>query len=223
MIPTILQVLKKFKMFLYGLTEKQKMLFLLLYGISFFIYFFHSHYFSGTENIMSSRLNSMSIAIDSFFNGHHLLSGIDSAGNVISIGGSDDRGMYIMVPIVAKLFGITNPVTAYAFFQKIMVFSVLLFYPIMFYFIFRSMLISLILPLIVTAQFVVFHQFTDGHWVQQWVLLIAIPILWILWKHPWQNKFIILVFIIGLASSVSNSIRSYSGLGVSISAAVFIF
>lgn len=209
--------MKKTREFLFAIPVKYKVLFLIIYGIIFFIWFSETHFFSGSERIMNWRLGQMKMAIDSIFEGRHLLSGIEANGIVASIGFSDSRGMFVMVPIIAKMFGITDPLTAYAFFQKLMLFPIIAVYPIIFYLIFRSVIISILVPWIVTTFFVTFHQFTDSYWIQQWVLLIAVPILLILWKYPWRTGFLGLVIIVGLASSLAESVRSYSGLGVIIS------
>jgi hypothetical protein len=168
---------------------------------------------------MSSRVDNVKLAIESINDGRTSL--ISKEGQLI--GKSDDLGLYIFVSYYSKLIGNANADFAIKTFTLLMSALALGFMPIMFCKIFDSIPIGIVSPIVAYLTFDLFKTSTDVYWVQQWIILIGLPIVLLIYKRPWDKYGLFLAGALAMAISFSNFIRSNSGLGVFILLLVVLF
>lgn len=199
-----------------GIKEYPKAIttFLILYG--FFVAFINVHLMNNLPPVQTSsfREEHLEYGIEMFDHGGPLLAGRNKIGNYISVGISDDRGIFIYIPLISKYLNIKSPTDCLQLLQRFAVAIVMVCYPIIFYYIFNSVIVAIYVPIFVHEQFIIFSSYTDVYWVQQWIIILCLPIIWFLLKKPWNNISIYIVIFLTLVSSFANSIRSNSSLGI---------
>jgi hypothetical protein len=143
-------------------------------------------------------------------------------GQPYAVGPGDDQGMYLYVPLLAHYFGARDPrVVLRDMYLGLAVLAALL-YPLLFFEIFGSLVAAAVAPVALLYVLRDAIPLVDVYWAPALVLLIAVPSLFFLKRRsPW-------IVVVGLAvvcffASISDSIRSYTGVGLFIAAIIAAF
>lgn len=210
-------------------SKKIIILFLFIYGLILFIYFWgYSGINSDPGSFMGFRLNQLNASMQVVNSGGPLLLGTSGTSSshvsYFPIGNSDDLGIYIFVPALAKIMGMADPKLVMRTFQWAMFLPLVIFYPIIIYYSFGSILISIISSWWILKSISEFFFISDLYWVQIWIILAAMPIIWLVVSRNWtQKNNIIIIVTVLFACSFANCIRSQSGLGVLIAALIILW
>jgi hypothetical protein len=130
----------------------------------------------------------------------------------------DDPGIYLYLPVAGHLVGDNNPVSLVKWFFIGLMSLVLLMYPLVFYFLFDSLVVALAAPLavLIGAGFLL-NQ--DIYVIQAWAVLCLLPIVLLAAKLPWRRRSSIeLLALAALGASFANSVRGHAGTGVVVAA-----
>lgn len=143
------------------------------------------------------------------------------------VGTTDDQGAYIYVPILAKTLGLGDPLDALRVLYLALFAVPLILYPLVFYGLFRSLAAAVVAPVglgVVSMKMAggSFGQPTDIYWVGAWAALALLPPLLLIDRRRPRGS-LALIAGIAVAASFATSIRTNSGLGVVLTAALVIF
>ncbi len=183
---------------------------LIFYGVILSIVLYKILSIHNATLYMPFRIDSLQLGIESVNLGRPAI--IDENGSLI--GKSDDLGIYIMIPYFAKLLGITDATIAMKYFSIILSILPLVFMPLIYFLLFDSYLIGLVSPLFIFLNFDIYSTLTDTYWMQQWIIIITLPLIWLLYKRKWDKISIIISLFLAILMSYSNLIRSNSSLGL---------
>jgi hypothetical protein len=147
-----------------------------------------------------------------------LLGRRESNGRLYATDFGDDAGAYVYLPVLSRLFGVADPTRMLRDVYVALVALMIAAYPLIFHRLTGSLLAGFVAPL-VGLVCILAMGFVDIYWVAAWGTLVLLPLVFILARDWSRFAFVGLVGIVFLAGWLS-SIRSYSGLGIAIAAAI---
>jgi hypothetical protein len=133
-----------------------------------------------------------------------------------AIGYSDDQGIYVIVPLLCRLLGESDPVAMLRWLWIAAWAGTLLFSGTVFRFLFRSSWAAALAPPTLLVCIVSFG-FGDIYWISAWVVVTTIPLLLLLLRTRRRRVWMALVSI-ALVAGTATAIRSDAGLGVALAA-----
>jgi hypothetical protein len=139
-------------------------------------------------------------------------------------GVTDDQGIYVYLPELAKATGEHDPAILMKWFFMGCFTLLVLLYPLMFYELFGSVAGAVLSPLLVLWRFD-FTQSLDLYWILAWCMLLCIPGLALAyrWWPGHRRRSVVLLVVLMLAASFSTSIRIHSGLPILLGALGIVF
>jgi hypothetical protein len=172
-------------------------------------------------SIMQSRSSGMRASLAVLQEGGPLLAGrhgLKGAYYPVALG--DDPGAYTYFPLLGHLFGGVDPVVIMSYFYVVAVASLAAAYPLLFYGLTRSILAGIAAPVMLLICMVTIG-FIDIYWIPAWGMLALLPSLYLLARRRPRSGLPAMVAIALVAGWLS-SIRSNSGLGVLLGAAILL-
>ncbi len=130
----------------------------------------------------------------------------------------DDEGVYVYVPVISRLFGVSDPLVMLRYIYIALVSLTAAIYPAVFYRLTGSLLAGIAAPFLFVAC-IVSMGFLDIYWIPAWGALTTMPLLFLLVLRDWPRYGLLALAGVSLVASWMSSIRSDSGLGVAIAAA----
>jgi hypothetical protein len=169
--------------------------------------------------VMGSRASGMRASLAVLKEGGPLLLGRHGPhGAYYAVALDDDPGAYTYFPLLGHLFEGTDPVVIIGYFYVVMVAVLAAAYPVIFYALTRSLLAGLAAPIMLVVC-ILSMGFIDIYWIPAWGMLALLPLLYLL-ARDWPRLGLAALVAISLASGWLSSIRSSSGLGILVSAAL---
>jgi len=139
-----------------------------------------------------------------------------AAGVYHQIDKGDDEGEYVYVPVLSRLFQVSDPLVMLRDLYIAIIAATAAFYPLIFYRLTWSLLAGAAAPFIFLVC-VISMGFLDIYWIPAWGALALLPLVFLL-ARDWPRFGILAVAGITLAASWMSSIRSDSGLGIAVAA-----
>jgi hypothetical protein len=168
--------------------------------------------------IIGSRASDLRASLSMLEHGGPLLLGRHGAtGSLYAVGVSDDQGIYVYLPLLSRLLGVSDPVQTLRWSYAVLFGLGAAIYPVIFFKLTRSLLAGLLAPLMLLAC-AVSLGFDDIYWIPAWGYLTVLPLLLLL-TVSWPRFGFVALLGIALAASWLTSIRSQSGLPIVIAAA----
>lgn len=133
----------------------------------------------------------------------------------------DDQGMYVYLPLVSRFLDIRDPLVAYRYLYMALLALTVAVYPLVFYRLTGSLLAGGAAPIVFLAC-MISMGFIDLYWVPAWGVLALLPLVFLL-AQRWSRFGLPALVGICLGASVLSTIRSDSGLGVAVAAAIVLF
>lgn len=130
----------------------------------------------------------------------------------------DDAGAFVYIPLLTRIFGVGDPVTMYRYIYVVLVSAAASIYPAMFCRLTRSLLAGIAAPLMLVVC-LLSMGFCDIYWIPAWGALTLLPPIYLL-ARKWPRLGLPALIAISLAAGLMSSIRSDSGLGIAIAAAI---
>jgi len=175
-------------------------------------------------SIESSRATSLQGALRELDNGGPPLTArYPRAGGGYTLAATspgDDQGIFVYVPGIAHVLGLSNALSAMRILFVIMFFAPLLLYPLLFARLFDSLVAGLIAPWGLLACLLALG-FRDVLWITEWAVLALLPPLMLL-DRRWHRWGIAWLLVVMVGASFANSIRSQSGLGVALAVLIVV-
>ena len=180
----------------------------------------------GAAPIMGTRAAGVSASIAVLERGGPPLLGSDvpyHSGIAVShlqpVGVTDDQGIYLYLPELARLTGERNPAVLMKWLFIGCFALLVLVYPFLFYELFGSVAVAIAAPILALGEFA-FTEGSDLYWVLSWCMLLGIPGLVL--AHQWwsahRRRAVLLLTALMLMASFSTSIRIQAGLPIVIGA-----
>lgn len=125
-------------------------------------------------------------------------------------------GYTLYFPYLMKLFGITDGHRMFCFIQSIAGWIVMSSYPVITYCLTKSKFCALITPIVFHFGIgdLIYINKASEYWSGLWIILLAIPILFVLYKRIWDAKSTLLWCAICLLCSIGNALRGSSSMPV---------
>ena len=139
-------------------------------------------------------------------------------GPYYAVGFGDALGTYVFIPLLSQLFGVTEPMEMVRFLYVALVGLTAAAYPLVFYRLTDSLLAGLAAPLMLLVCMMSLG-FLDIYWVPAWGMLALLPALYLI-ARDWRWFSLPGLVGLSLAGGWVSSIRSDSGLGIAIAAAI---
>ena len=134
------------------------------------------------------------------------------------VGVTDDQGLYLYLPLLAQAADLDSPEEALRWFY-IGLFAVLaLVSPLIFYGLFGSLLAAFFAPAAIVFHFD-FLADTDIYWMAAWCLLLALPLLLLVYERWGRYSPLLLAGVVAIGS-FATSVRIHSGLPILLGALV---
>ena len=130
----------------------------------------------------------------------------------------DDEGVFVYIPLLSRLLGVADPVSMVRDLYVAFLSLGVLVYPTIFYRLTRSRAAGLAAPLMFFVC-ILSLGFVDVYWIPAWGALVLFPLIFLLARN-WPRFGLPAILAIALAASWLSSIRSYTGLGIAIAAAI---
>ena len=155
-----------------------------------------------------------------WLHGGPLLVGREGAhGAYYPVDFGDDEGVFVYIPVLTRLFGVSDPVGMVRDVYVALLSLGVLIYPTIFYRLTRSRAAGLAAPAMFLACMLSLG-FVDVYWIPAWGALVLFPLIFLL-ARDWPRRFgLPAIMTIVLAASWLSSIRSYTGLGIAVAAAI---
>jgi hypothetical protein len=167
----------------------------------------------------TTRAQGLRAALAELERGGPLLVGRNaSTGKLYVVGSGDDHGMYVYLPLLCRLFGVTNWVPMLHYFYVTLTGLVAVVYPLIFYKLTRSLLAGIAAPLILLVC-VRSLEYVDFLWVPALGVLALFPVIYLLARN-WPRFGLLVLMALALIASWLSSIRADSGLPIIIAAAM---
>lgn len=157
-----------------------------------------------TDWYMPARLDLMQRAIDDF-------------GVFISLPTSDPFCSYCVLSFVCHLLGITHAEVAFFYVQWCSFFLLIMFFPLVFYWLFDKNLIVAFASVVLLALFgenILWLYFISQYWAFGWVVVIGFPLVMIILKATNQKSKRNLMVVTALVCGYANMNRALSALPV---------
>jgi hypothetical protein len=169
--------------------------------------------------IMSSRAIDLRDALTVLKQGGPLLLGRHgSTGSYYPVGSTDDEGIYVYIPLLSNMFGVSSPTSMLRDVYVVLYGLLAAVYPVIFYRLTRSLSAALLAPLMMLV-YVLSMGFDDIYWIPAWGMFALLPVVFLL-ARDWPRLGFLGLLGIALAASWLSSIRGDSGLGVAIAASI---
>jgi hypothetical protein len=126
---------------------------------------------------------------------------------------TDDPGMYVFPPLLARARGTSDPVVGMKWLYVGLWGVALLVYPLLFRELFGSILAGIVAPLGLLAAVRYGVVFREAYWVAAWAVLALLPPLMLLARR-WPRRGLAIAVVVMLAASFATSMRSQAGLPV---------
>jgi hypothetical protein len=139
-------------------------------------------------------------------------------GGYYAIDLGDDEGLFVYVPLLSRLLGVGDPLSTVRYLYVVLLSFGALVYPSIFLRLTRSWLAALASPLMYLVC-IMSLGFVDVYWIPAWGALMLLPLIFLL-ARDWPRLGFLALAAIALAASWMTSIRSYSGLGIFVAAAL---
>jgi hypothetical protein len=139
-------------------------------------------------------------------------------GHFHSIARHDDDGIYVIIPLLSRLFGVSDPLRMMRDFYLALSFLGVALYPTIFYRLTSSVLAGLASPLMFGVCLLSVAR-GDIYWIPAWGALMLLPLVFFLLRD-WPRYGLVLAAGITLVASLISSIRSYSGLGIAVAVGI---
>jgi hypothetical protein len=139
-------------------------------------------------------------------------------GHYYAVDFGDDEGAFVYIPLLSRLFGVTEPVSMVRDLYIVLVSLTAALYPTIFYRLTRSLWAALVAPFL----FVVCMRsmgFIDVYWISAWGALTLFPLIFLL-ARDWPRFGIVAIGGLALGAGWLTSIRSYSCLGIAVAATI---
>lgn len=130
----------------------------------------------------------------------------------------DDDGAYVYVPLLSRLFGVADPARMLRYLYVALVALTIAVYPLVFQRLTRSVLAALVAPWALLVC-ILAMGFIDIYWIGAWGVLTLLPLIFLL-ARDWSRFGVLALAGIALSAGWLSSIRSYSGLGIFLAAAI---
>jgi hypothetical protein len=167
----------------------------------------------------SSRAMGLRDAYEVLRQGGPLLLGRHGAtGALYAVGVSDDQGIYVYVPLLSRLFGVTDPVSMLRYSYVVLYGLTTAAYPIVFFRLTRSLLAGIMAPLMLLVCVRAMLPL-DIYWIPAWGMFTLLPAIYLL-ARDWPRFGLVALVGITLVASWLSSIRSEAGLPIVIAAAI---
>ena len=144
-----------------------------------------------------------------------------SRGSLYAIGAGDDLGIYVYLPLLARLFGFSDPVQLLRYCYAVLFGLSAAMYPVVFFKLTRSLLAGVAAPLMLLAC-AVSLGFNDIYWAPAWGYLTALPLLFLMARGRPRHGFLALLALTLLASWLT-TVRSSSGLPILLACVIVMF
>jgi hypothetical protein len=169
--------------------------------------------------VIGSRATDLRDSLDELRRGGPLLLGRHGfTGPFYAVGVTDDQGVYVYVPLLSRLFGVSDPVTMLRYCYAVLFGAAAGFYPLVFYRLTRSLLAGFAAPVMLLVC-VMSLGFSDIYWVPAWGMLTLLPPIYLL-ARDWPRFGLVALVGLSLAASWLSSIRNGSGLPIVIAAVI---
>lgn len=169
--------------------------------------------------LMRSRVVGMRASLAVLSEGGPLLAGRHGVkGPYYAVALNDDPGVFLYFPLLGHLLGGVDPVVMLSYFYVVVVAALAAVYPLILYRLTGSLLAGLVAPLMLVVC-VLSMGFIDIYWIPAWGMLALLPLLYLIARDRPRFAFVALVAIV-LAAGWLSSIRSNSGLGILLIAAL---
>jgi hypothetical protein len=132
----------------------------------------------------------------------------------------DDEGEYVYLPVLSRLFGVTDPRMMWRYLYIALIALTTAIYPTIFYRLTRSLLAGLAAPFIF-LMCMISMGFLEMYWIPAWGALTLLPLLYIL-AREWPRFGLAVVAGVALVASWMSSMRADCGLGIAIAAAILL-
>jgi hypothetical protein len=173
-------------------------------------------------NEAGHRARRLQEAMLAFEHGGPLLVGRrdGATGAYIGIEGGDDEGEYVYLPVLSRLFGVSDPRMMWRYLYIALMMLTTAAYPTIFYRLTRSLLAGLAAPFIFLAC-MISMGFLEMYWVPAWGALTLLPLIYLL-ARGWPRFGLAAVAGVALVASWMSSMRADCGLGIAIAAAILL-
>ena len=137
-------------------------------------------------------------------------------GSLYNVSFGDDEGIYVYIPLLARLFGVGSPAMIIRYCYVGLVSLTAIVYPSIFYRLTRSLLAGFAAPIALLACIMSMGYF-DVYWIPAWAALALLPLLYLL-VSDWPRLGLALLLAVSLIAGWVSSIRANTGLGIAASA-----
>lgn len=141
-------------------------------------------------------------------------------GRFYALGKGDDPGLYLFLPPLMRLLGLTDVPSSLRGVAIAMWMITALVYPLIFARLFHSVASAALAP-VALGVCIVFFQISDVYWISAWGIMTLLPPMFLLLRRWPRQGLVMLAGLVVLASFV-NVVRSQTGLGVMIAACAII-
>ncbi len=172
--------------------------------------------------IMGSRSTGLRDSLAVLKQGGPLLTGRHGGvGSFYPVGAGDDLGIYVYLPWLANVLGVSDPVSLLRDGFAVMFAVAAAVYPVCFWRLTNSVLAGLAAPVVMLfcARSL---GFNDIYWLPAWASLALLPPLLVLSERRGRHAWIGLV-VIAFTAGWLNTMRSSSGVGVALAALIVLF
>jgi hypothetical protein len=171
--------------------------------------------------VLGSRAAGMRAALAVLGEGGPLLAGRHGArGSYYAVAFGDDPGIFVYFPWLGHLFGGVDPVVMLSYFYVAVVAALAAVYPSIFYSLTRSLLAGFAAPIMLVACMLAIG-FNDIYWIPAWGMLALLPLLYLLDRN-WPPLGLAGLVAVCFAAGWLSSIRSSSGVGILVIAAIIL-
>jgi hypothetical protein len=130
--------------------------------------------------VLIDRANDLRNALSMLEHGGPLLLGRRGAhGALYAVGLRDQPGIYVYVPLVSHLLGVTDPLRMLRWSSVVLFSLTAAIYPVIFFKLTRSLLAGLLVPAMLLACVISFGLY-DIYWIPAWGYLTFLPLIFLL-------------------------------------------
>lgn len=171
--------------------------------------------------VLGSRATGMRASLSVLREGGPLLAGRHGlTGAYYAVALNDDPGSFVYLPWLGHLLGGVDPTVMLSYCYVALIALLAAVYPLIFYTLTRSLLAGLASPLMLVIC-ILSIGVVDIDWIPAWGMLALLPVLYLLARR-WPRHGLLALVAISLAAGWLSSIRSSSGLGIVVIAAIML-
>jgi hypothetical protein len=143
-----------------------------------------------------------------------------ATGAYTSVELGDDEGEFVYLPVLSRLFGVSDPRAMWRYLYIALVTLTTAVYPAIFYRLTTSLLAGLAAPLIFLVC-IISMGFLEMYWVPAWGALTLLPFMYLM-AREWPRFGLAAVAAIALVAGWMSTMRADCGLGIAIAAAILL-